>query len=237
MREVESLVKLRHPRIIRILRWALGGDSSGGEIHMEFAENGSLRSLLDSIRERKVSPMTATRKARIICDIVMGMRYVHRQGIIHCDLKPPNILLDENWRAKIGDFGVSRPVSAQGPMTGNAATLGYAAPEQIYEEVAHTTKTDVFAFGLVVYEIVSGDRVFGEFEPSCRILERLRDRRFPAIPASFGNVLQNLIVRCWAADQRARPSFEQILKIFQVEDFRILPGADAEELRKSVDDE
>jgi serine/threonine protein kinase len=166
----------------------------------------------------------------------MGMRHAHGHGVIHRDLKPCTILLDENWRAKIGDFGLSRPESAEDPMTGDTGTVGYAAPEQLYEDGELTTKTDVFAFGLILYEIITGERVFGEYEPLMTIVKRLRRRQFPAVPEEFGSLMQSLIVRCWAADQRERPSCDAILNEFQEADFRILEAVDAEYLRKSVDD-
>jgi serine/threonine protein kinase len=236
MREVEALVKLRHPRIIRILRWVAGDESSGGEIQMEFAPHDTLGWLIYADRTGRLTPFrTPTGKARIICDIVMGMRYAHAQRIMHRDLKPCNILIDEDWGAKIGDFGLSRLESDEGPMTGETGTIGYAAPEQLSDEVGPTTKTDVFSFGLILYEILTGERVFRESEPMT-IVRRLRARQFPTVPEKFGRLMQDLIVRGWAADQRARPSFDQILKEFQGVGFQILPGVDAESLRKSVND-
>jgi hypothetical protein len=237
IREVESLVRLRHPRIIRILQWADGTVSKGGEIHMELAPNGNLRTLLESAGSGKSGPLTsATGKARIICDIAMGMRYVHAHGIMHRDLKPSNILMDENWRAKIADFGLSRHESADGQTSGDTGTIGYAAPEQLDEDVGCTTKTDVFAFGLITYEIITGEKVFGESEPSRNIVRRLRARQFPPVPDSFGTLMQSLIRRCWAADPRTRPSFDEMVKEFQAAGFQVLPGVDGEYLRRSVTD-
>jgi TPR repeat protein/tRNA A-37 threonylcarbamoyl transferase component Bud32 len=235
MREVEHLAKLRHLRIIRILGWSDGTGSSGGQIRMELARNGTLRSFLDSVRRGQLSHVsTATRKAIVICDIVLGMRYVHGEQIIHRDLKPSNILMDENWHAKIGDFGVSRPESADGPVTADTGTVGYAAPEQLCENGIHTTKTDVFSFGLILYEIISGKRVFGQGETPMGFLRRLRDRDFPTVPETFGSLMQSLIVRCWAGDQGLRPSFAEILKEIEGVDYEILPGVDAELVKKSV---
>jgi hypothetical protein len=214
--EVESLVKLNHPRIIRILRWSDRDDSSFGEIHMELARNDSLSALLECHRFGRPTPLgTATGKALLICDIVLGMRYVHSQGILHRDLKPSNILLDDNWRAKISDFGVSRPISAEDPPTADTGTIGYAAPEQLVENAPHTTKTDVFTFGLILYEIISGEPVFPTDETTMGFIRRLQSGDFPAIPEEFGSLMMSLIPRCWALSRKLRPSFEDILTEFR----------------------
>jgi hypothetical protein len=236
-REVESLVKLKHPRIIRILRWSDSQDSNFGEIHMELAPKGSLRSLLESHRCGRVTPLNSvTYKAVLICDIVMGMRYVHSQGVIHRDLKPSNILLDANWRAKISDFGLSGPISGEGAPTGYRGTLGYAAPEQLTGHADHTLGTDVFAFGLILYEIIGGEAVFGRTETQKSIITRLRKRQFPAVPNTFGPLMQNLIPRCCAIDPRSRPSFDSIFTEFQDANFDILPGIDAAYVKRCVEE-
>jgi serine/threonine protein kinase len=202
---------------------------------MELAPNETLQALLASVRAGKEPPMMdATGKAKIICDIVLGMRYVHGQGIIHRDLKPSNILLDANWHAKIADFGVSRPESAESRMTGDTGTIGYAAPEQLDENGRHTTKTDVFTFGLILYEIIGSYPVFGENESMMRFVERLRERDLPSVPTRFGSFMQSLIVRCWSKDPGQRPSFAEMLKEFEAVDFDILPGVDASAVRESV---
>jgi serine/threonine protein kinase len=220
--EVDSLVNLNHPRIIRILGWSDCTGSSGGEIYLEFAENGTLQSLLESLCFRNLpAPKAATVKAGLICDIVMGMRYVHFRGIIHRDLKPSNILIDQNGRVKISDFGISRPESAGGPWSDGVGAVGYAAPEQSSRNIRHTTKTDVFAFGLVLYEILTGHRVFPSSGAPYPIIERLRSKQFPVVPEAFGVLMQRLVCRCLEVDQGNRPSFEDIFREFEAVDFKI----------------
>jgi hypothetical protein len=84
-REVESLVQLQHPCIVRIFGWSPATAFCDGEIHMEYAPNGSVATLLSNDRDSKF--WTPTRIGILICDIVLGMRYVHSKGILHRDLK------------------------------------------------------------------------------------------------------------------------------------------------------
>jgi serine/threonine protein kinase len=236
IREVESLIKLKHPCVIGIVGWSEGHNRTWGEIHMELAKNHGLDFHLN--RARRGGPDvfgSPTSKCRLICNIVLGMRYIHSCGIIHRDLKPSNILLDEEWRPKISDFGLSRRETSDGPPTANAGTVCYAAPEQWAEFGPHTTKTDVFSFGLVLYEIITGRSVFGELS-HWQVLKRMRARNLPTLPEEFGALMQKLIARCWSQDPRDRPSFAAIFDQFEESGFALLPGVNADEIRLSVNE-
>jgi serine/threonine protein kinase len=236
-REVTNLIKLDHPCVIGIIGWSDGHLPNWAQIHMEFAPNRSLARTFGRTRRGYRNPFdSATAKAKLICGVVLGMRYVHSQGIIHRDLKPGNILLDAKWRPKISDFGVSRPESAEGPPTAETGTIWYAAPEQFVEGAAHTTETDVFAFGYVLYEILTGNQVFAPPESWMGVLRRIRAHDLPTLPASFGVLMQGLICRCWSQDRRLRPSFGTIFGEFEDWGFGILPDADSDEVRASVNE-
>jgi hypothetical protein len=230
-REVESLAKLQHPCIIRMLGWSPPTDSRDGEIRLEYAQNGSLAAILS--QHRKAQVWTPTQIGIAICDIVLGLRYMHSQGILHRDLKPANILLDANWRAKICDFGFSLSVNLEDTSTRDTGTIPYCAPEQLYEGFVHTPKTDVFTFGLVLYEIITCDRVFPE-STVMGFTKRLRAHYRPSIPDQFGPLMQSLIPRCWSDCPRSRPSFQQVFSEFESADFQLLPGADGSEIREAA---
>jgi serine/threonine protein kinase len=235
--EVDSLAKLHHPCVIRIFGWSDGQHSTWGEIHMEFAPNRSLEDLLERARTGIPTVLqNPTAKAKLICGIVLGMRYVHSQGILHRDIKPANILLDEKWRPKISDFGVSRPESADGPPTADTGTVWYAAPEQLEENMPHTRKTDVFSFGYVLYEILTGKEVFAPSERAYSVLKRIRAQQFPTLPEAFGSLMQGLVRRCWSNNPRDRPSFEAIFREFEDCGFAILPDADPERIQACVNE-
>jgi hypothetical protein len=233
--EVTIMAHLNHPCVIRIIGWSDGRHSKWGEVHMEFAPNHSLGDLLGRARRDFQTFLdNPTDTAKLICSLVLGMRYIHSRGILHRDLKPANILLDEHWRPKISDFGVSRFVSTEGPPTAESGTLRYAAPEQFVEDTPHTTKTDVFSFGYILYEIITRKPVFSASESTMSVLTRIRDRDFPTLPAKFGALMQGLIDRCWSADPRYRPSFEFMFREFEQCGFAILEGADPAAIRTSV---
>jgi hypothetical protein len=225
IREITILAKLKHPRVIEMRGWWMDHESRTIGILMQYAQNGDLSRHL-GIRGRPPPHefCGATRQATIICDILLGMRYIHSLNVIHRDLKPANIFVDENWRCLLGDFGLSRLDSAEGPPTRDAFTPCYAAPEMRTPGVTYDEKVDVFAFGLVVYEIIEGRAVFPH-EPSDVL---------PNIPVHFGGLMQRLIPRCWCLDPIGRPSFGDIFTEFQRYGFAILPGADTTVISQAV---
>jgi serine/threonine protein kinase len=186
---------------------------------MQMAANGAVS---DHFRDKKLAD--PTRQARIICDIVLGMRYIHFCDIIHRDLKPANILLDENWRGLIGDFGLSRAVSADSPASSGRGTPAYAAPEQLNPTGPYNSKVDVFAFGWVAYEIMSFPWPVG----------RCAQSELSHPPPRFGSVMPGLIQRCWSVDPSQRPSFREILDEFESNGWAILPDADARVVEAAV---
>jgi serine/threonine protein kinase len=235
--EVGTMVKLNHPCVIRILGWSDSGHSTRREIHMEYAPNGTLRDLLDRARRGHPTLLgNPTGKAKAICNIVLGVRYVHSKGIVHRDLNPSNILFDEHWRPKIIDFGMSRAESEQGPVTADTGTVWYAAPEQLVSGGRHTATIDVFSFGYILYEILTLKTVFAFEEDARRVQQLILNREFPTLPDTFGSLMPGLLFRCWSENPSSRPSFEEIFREFKDCGFAILPDADSKAIKRSVDE-
>jgi hypothetical protein len=184
------------------------------EIWMKLAANGSLSEHLGAGKPAWRGYLRdSTRNAALICAIVLRMKYV--QG---------NILLDQNCRGLICDFGLSRMRPAEGEPTGNAGTGLYAGPEKSPAKAPYNEKVDVFTFELLAYEIVEGCPAFRHTRPS----------KLPALPDSFGPRLQQLIRKCWSRAPDERPSFEDIFNLFKDENWEILPEADAMRVAASV---
>jgi serine/threonine protein kinase len=107
LREVEALVKLSHPCVLRVIGWLAPSQSSEAEIQTEIAQDGSLHRVLLNAGHGAVFPFwTQTRKAIIICGIAHVMWFVHSRNHIHCDLKPATILLNARGESLIIDFGM-----------------------------------------------------------------------------------------------------------------------------------
>jgi serine/threonine protein kinase len=163
------------------------------------------------------------------------MRFVHFRGIIHRDLKPSNILIRSNGRALIGDFGSSRFTNDDGTLTGPSATVHYAAPELFDEHALLTPKVDVWGFGLILYEIVSGFPAFPLSLSPFDVIRQMRRGARPIRPSGCGEYMEGLITRCWSDDPSSRPSFDEILREFQDRRFAILPDVDCDEISRAVD--
>jgi serine/threonine protein kinase len=226
-REIESMVKLKHPCILSILGYVLPSSPALGEIHTEYAENGSRAEVLKRRGFRTIpNAWNPTAKAIIITGIVLGMKWVHSHGIIHRDLKPGNIMINALGRVLIGDFGASCLENEDRTMTSETGTVHYAAPE-MFQDVQYTNKVDIFSFALIVYEILVGAPVFSHDESPFQVMRRLRSGDMAQIPDSCGWFMQELIPRCWSKDPESRPSFQTILDEFRSNNFAIFPGADA----------
>jgi serine/threonine-protein kinase len=232
-REVQNLIMLQHPCVVRILGWTPGHGSNGAQIRMEWAEHGTIEDIL-ARPHACPEAWTPTQVGIVICDLVLGMRYVHSVGIIHGDLKPSNILLNGRWRGLISDFGVSRFQSSADTLTRNDGTVWYSAPELCAENCGCTTKTDGFAVGLVLYEILTWRAVFPVALSNLEVCEKLKSWEPPPPPVEFGSLVFDLIARCWSRNPDSRPSFNDILGEFRQQNYEILPGANASEIRAAV---
>jgi hypothetical protein len=161
-REISILASLNHPNIVHILD---GGISDRGAFFvMEFVDGISLRRIMTS---GGVKPDEALRIVPQLCD---ALEYAHGRGVVHRDIKPENILIDKMGRVRLLDFGLSKLAKAEEPglLTRPTQVLGsfeYMAPEQreASRDVDH--RADLFALGVVLYELLTGELPIGRFDP------------------------------------------------------------------------
>jgi serine/threonine protein kinase len=217
---------MHHPCVLRLISWDLPPAPAPGAIRTEYASNRSVKDVLEKANARSPpSFWTLSGRAIIIAGIVFGMRYVHSKKIVHRDLKPANILINGSGHALIGDFGASRLQSGDQNLTGESGTINYAAPELFRDDMKCSTKSDVFSFGYVAYEILTGSPVFFYGEPPYSVMKRLFDGDLPQLPEKHGAMMKELIKSCWETDPEKRPSFDAILAEFRKYPHQIVPEA------------
>ena len=150
------------------------------------------------------------------------MRYIHKAGILHRDLKPQNILIDNNYYPKVCDFGLSRCFadsltnSMQLSMTGSIGTPLYMAPELYEDDQHYGPAVDVYAFAFLAYEIVTGNEPFCENGKSATLTELIRKIKNglrPKFEYNINDNMKDLIEKCWSQDPKDRPSFDEIFEM------------------------
>jgi serine/threonine protein kinase len=178
---------------------------------------------------------TPTAKSITIVGIVVGMKYVHTEGIIHRDLKPSNILIDkENHQVHICDFGSSRLCSVASTLTREAGTPQYMAPE-MYKEDEYDSKVDVFSFGLILYEILTGSAVFSRQLSRSRVMYQVLKGERPSIPDEVPPSIKLMIQSCWSKDPAARPSFSDVFGVLEEIGFQVCAGVDSAQVRSFIE--
>jgi serine/threonine protein kinase len=194
---------------------------------MPYLGPDSLESVLNS--PEKYPWFTSTWKTIIIACIVYGMYFVHCRGIIHRDLKPANILLGPTSHCpKIADFGLSREEDTRAKMTADRGTPLYMAPEIIKGD-PYSNKVDVFSFGVLLYEIVTGrlplqDSGGSIFQLHAKVTAGSREQ----IPATVEPFTAGLISRCWDGDPAHRPTFQEIFDQLRRNRFRLFSTVDSQ---------
>ncbi len=219
-REVKNLVQMSADRhVVQVL--GVGWESDPPYYIMEYVAGGSLEDLL---RRRKVIPIDeATELFRKIC---VGLNHCHSKGVLHCDLKPANILLGEDDEPRLADFGQSRMSHDQTPSLG---TLFYMAPEQADLESTPDSSWDVYAVGAIIYRMLTGnppyrtEQVMNDMNTAGSLPKRLSRYReaIESTPpptehlkkSGMDRALARIVSRCLAVDSNQRyANVQQILQ-------------------------
>ncbi|CAA0809369.1 Probable receptor protein kinase TMK1 [Striga hermonthica] len=165
--EIAVLTKVRHRHLVALLGYCLDGNEK--LLVYEYMPQGTLSRHLFGWGEEGLRPLEWTRRLSLALDVARGVEYLHglaHQSFIHRDLKPSNILLGDDMRAKVADFGLVRlaPEGKGSIETRIAGTFGYLAPEYAVTGRV-TTKVDVFSFGVILMELITGRKALDETQP------------------------------------------------------------------------
>ncbi len=200
VQEARSAARLAHPNVVNV--FDQGQDSDMAYMVMEYLPGITLRDLL-----KDYGKLTPEQAVDILTAVLGGLAAAHNAGIVHRDLKPENVLLADDGRIKLGDFGLARATSAN-TATGQAllGTIAYLSPELVTRGVADA-RSDIYALGIMMYEMLTGEQPFVGEAPMQIAYQHANDSvpapslKMPQLPRE----LDELVLWATARDPEDRP--------------------------------
>ncbi|KAL8046119.1 hypothetical protein ABFS82_08G160300 [Erythranthe guttata] len=216
-REAEILSKLHHPNVVAF--YGVVQDGPGGTLATvtEYMVDGSLRHVL----VRKDRNLDRRKRLMIAMDAAFGMEYLHSKNIVHFDLKCDNLLVNlkdpSRPICKVGDFGLSKIKRNTLVSGGVRGTLPWMAPELLNGSSNKVSeKVDVFSFGIVLWEILTGEEPYANMHYGAIIGGIVNNTLRPTIPSYCDSEWRILMEQCWAPNPALRPSFTEITNRLRV---------------------
>jgi serine/threonine protein kinase len=206
--EVAVAARLQHPHIVPVLS---AGEMGGLPWYsMPFVDGESLRDRLLSVGKGGLPPDEGI---RILRDVARGLSYAHEQGVVHRDIKPGNVLLSHG-AAAIADFGIARAILlasgvSQDTLTSTGVSLGtpaYMAPEQAVGDPRTDHRADLYAFGVMAYEMFEGRLPFADREPSQQMAAKFTAAAPPMTSAGVDDGVRAIIASCMSPVVDDRPA-------------------------------
>jgi WD40 repeat protein len=198
--EAQLVARLEHPHIVPLYDYWREPD--GAYLVMRWLRGGSLKDRLGE------GPLSLNEASRIVEQIGAALSTAHRGGVVHRDLKPGNVLLDEDGNAYLTDFGIAKDLAGTETLTGTGGAPGspaYMSPEQL-EAADITARTDIYAFGLLLYECLTAAAPFPTDSLTALIASQLRDP-VPAVAEQRSDVpeaVDEVIAKATAKNPAAR---------------------------------
>ncbi|MCU1441971.1 MAG: serine/threonine protein kinase [Cryobacterium sp.] len=206
VQEARSAARLAHPNVVNV--FDQGQDADMAYLVMEYLPGMNLRDLL-----RDYGKLTPEQTLDILEAVLSGLAAAHKAGIVHRDLKPENVLLADDGRIKIGDFGLARAVS-NNTATGQAllGTIAYLSPELVTRGIADA-RSDIYALGIMTYEMLTGEQPYVGEAPMQIAYQHANDSvptpssRVPSTPLA----LDELVLWATARDPEERPRDARVM--------------------------
>ncbi len=199
-REALAATTLAHPNIVSI--YDVGEDGDYHFIVMEYIQGKTLKQYI-----QQFSPISPAKAVQIMRQLTSAISHAHEHHIIHRDIKPQNILMDEQGNVKITDFGIATTLSATSYTKTNTVigTVHYLSPEQARGGIS-SHKSDIYALGIVLYELLTGELPFSGESAVSIALKHLQSETpsVRAFNASIPQSLENVVIRATAKDPRHR---------------------------------
>ena len=213
IREVNIMSRLRNRSITQFYGVCL--ESGRVCLVMEHMPRGSLYDVLGK------TVLNPERQYSIALDIARGLHYLHSQGVLHRDLKSANVLIDDTWRAKLTDFGLSKIQSASiMTISERSRAIQWMAPESLTRYCVYTEQSDIYSYGVILWEIMTGKWPY-EGITEKEILNRTEQGRREEIPQTVPTVYAEIIRRCWSKNPNERPSLTEIIR--EIESYEVRP--------------
>lgn len=217
--ELITYSKVKHNSILSLQGFNMMNfdDEHKPTIITNYMKNGSLDEYL-----KKNPELSSSNKYIILLGIAEGMKYLHSNGIIHLDLKPGNVLLDDNIFPRICDFGISKisdlSLSIEFIKSFNGTPL-YMAPEIIKGD-PYTYKVDVYSFSIIAYELITGKEPYVNVTSPFALMTQVSKGKRPDLSVIKNEEIQFLLSSWWKEDPRERPNFNQIVDQIKKETFK-----------------
>jgi serine/threonine protein kinase/beta-lactam-binding protein with PASTA domain len=193
--EAKIAAKLSHPNLVNVFDQGTDGETTF--LVMEYVQGITLR---DALKE--YGPLPPVRALEMLAQILSGLSAAHRAGILHRDLKPENVLLADDGRVKLGDFGLARAITEHTGTGSLVGTVAYLSPELVTRGIADA-RSDVYAAGIMLYELLTGKQPF-EGEQAVQIAYQHANSTVPApsaLAAEVPPVIDKLVF--WATSKLA----------------------------------
>jgi serine/threonine-protein kinase len=209
VREARSAARLSHPNVVAV--FDQGDDEGTLFLAMEYVPGHTLRDLI-----RKEAPMKPAKALALLDPVLSALAAAHQAGMIHRDVKPENVLLADDGRVKVADFGLARAVSAETQHTATGGvligTVSYLSPELVVDGKADA-RSDVYAAGVVLYEMLTGHKPHEGDSPIQVAYKHVHEdvpppsEEIPGVPA----YVDALVARATARDRELRPADARVL--------------------------